>query len=96
MEGKSRNAFAARMHLALVMAMLVSFLLIAQQWNKLCYQIGLALLIASALIQVVFGNVAPETGLARSMKQLGLGLVVVAAVFGVGILLTPVLVNLGR
>ncbi len=45
---------------------------------------------------MVFGNVAPEAGLARSMKQLALGLVVVAAVFALGVLLTPVLVNLGR
>jgi hypothetical protein len=30
------------------------------------------------------------------MKQLVIGLVVVAAVFGLGIVLTPVLVNLGR
>ncbi len=76
--------------------MLVSFLLIAQQWSRLGYKVGLALLIASALVQVVFGNVAPEAGFARSMKQLALGLVVVAAVFTLGFLLTPVLVNLGR
>ena len=96
MDRKPRKPFAARMHLALVVAMLVSFLLIAQQSSKLGYKVGLALLIVSALVQVVFGNVAPEAGFARSMKQLVLGLVVVAAVFGLGIVLTPVLVNLGR
>ncbi len=96
MDGKPRRAFAARMHLVLVVVMLVSFLLIAQQSSKLGYKAGLALLIASALVQVVFGNVAPDAGLARSMKQLALGLMVVAAVFGLGVLLTPVLVNLGR
>lgn len=96
MDRNPRKPFAARMHLALVVAMLVSFLLIAQQSSKLGYKVGLALLIASALVQVVFGNVAPEAGFARSMKQLVLGLVVVAAVFGLGIVLTPVLVNLGR
>jgi hypothetical protein len=96
MDGKPRKAFAARMHLALVVAMLLSFLLIAQQRSKVGYKAGLALLIASALVQVVFGNVAPEAGFARSLKQLVLGLVVVAAVFGLGVLLTPVLVNLGR
>ena len=45
---------------------------------------------------MVFGNVAPEAGFARSMKQLVIGLVIVAAVFGLGIVLTPALVNLGR
>ena len=96
MERKAGTPFAARLHLVLVLLMLVSFLLIGQQWSKFLYQIGLLLLVASALVQVVFGNVAPETGFARSMKQLALGLVVVAAVFGLGIALTPLLVNLGR
>ena len=96
MEHKAVNAFAARLHLVLVLVMLGSFFLIAQQWSKLVYQIGLVLLVASALVQVVFGNVAPATGFARSMKQLALGLAVVAAVFGLGIVLTPLLVKLGR
>jgi hypothetical protein len=96
MERKSARPFAARLQQALVLAMLLSFLLIAQQWSKLGYQLGLVLLVAAALVQVVFGNVAPETGFGRSMKLLALGLVVVAMVFGLGFLLTPALVNLGR
>jgi len=96
MKGKAGTPFAASLQLVLVLVMLGSFFLIAQQWSKLVYQIGLLLLVASALVQVVFGNVAPEAGFARSMKQLALGLVVVAAVFGLGIALTPLLVKLGR
>jgi hypothetical protein len=96
MSGKARRPFAATLHLALVVAMLVSFLLIAQQWSKVVFQAGLGLLVASALVQVVFGNVSPEAGFGRSMKQLALGLLIVAAVFGLGIVLTPALVNLGR
>jgi len=89
MKGKAGTPFAASLQLVLVLVMLGSFFLIAQQWSKLVYQIGLLLLVASALVQVVFGNVAPEAGFARSMKQLALGLVV-------GIALTPLLVKLGR
>lgn len=96
MAGKTRRPFAARMHLALVVLMLVSFALIAQQESKATFQVGLSLLVASALVQVVFGNVAPDTGFARSMRQLVIGLLIVAAVFGLGIVLTPALVNLGR
>jgi hypothetical protein len=96
MAGKARRPFAARMHLSLVVLMLVSFVLIAQQQSKITFQLGLSLLVASALVQVVFGNVSPDAGFGRSMKQLAIGLLIVAAVFALGIVLTPALVNLGR
>ncbi len=96
MAGMLRRPFAARLHLALIVLMLASFLLIAQRWSKLLFQVGLGVLVCSALVQVVFGNVSPEAGLVSSLRQLALGLVVVAAVFALGVVLTPVLVNLGR
>ena len=96
MSGAGGRPFAARMHVALVVLMLSSFVLIAQQRSKAIYHLGIAVLVASALVQVVFGNVSPDAGFARSMKQLGLGLLIVAAVFVLGIALTPLLVNLGR
>ncbi|HET9595063.1 MAG TPA: hypothetical protein VFP65_05765 [Anaeromyxobacteraceae bacterium] len=92
----ARRAFASRMHTVLVVLMLVSFGLIAQQTYKVLYQVGFVLLVASTFVQIVFGNIAPTTGFARSMRQLALGLVIIAAVFGLGIVLTPALVNLGR
>lgn len=96
MAGKARRPFAAKMHLTLVVLMLVSFVLITQQQSKVIFQVGLSLLVASALVQVVFGNVAPEAGFGRSMRQLAIGLLIVIAVFGLGVVLTPALVNLGR
>ncbi len=95
MRGNARP-FASRMHVALVVLMLVSFGLIAQQTYKALYQLGFVLLVASTFVQIVFGNIAPATGFARSMRQLALGLAIIAAVFGLGIVLTPILVNLGR
>jgi len=88
--------FASRMHVALVVLMLVSFVLIAQQTYKVLYQAGFVLLIASTLVQIVFGNIEPTAGFARSMRQLAVGLAIIAAIFGLGIVLTPALVNLGR
>jgi hypothetical protein len=84
------------MHVVLVVLMLVSFALIAQQRFKVLYQAGFLVLVASTFAQIVFGNIAPTAGLAKSMKQLGLGLAIIAAVFGLGAVLTPLLVNLGR
>jgi len=96
MPALARRPFAARLHRTLVVLMLLSFLLITQQASKPLFKIGLGLLVCSALVQVVFGNVAPESGAGRSLRLLAVGLAVVAAVFGLGIVLTPALVNLGR
>jgi hypothetical protein len=96
MAGPAPRPFASRMHIALVVLMLVSFGLIAQQRVKALYQVGFVVLVASTFVQIVFGNIAPTAGFARSMRQLGLGLAIIAAVFGLGAALTPVLVNLGR
>jgi CBS domain containing-hemolysin-like protein len=96
MRARAQRPFASRMHVALVVLMLVSFGLIAQQTYKAVYQLGFVLLVASTFVQIVFGNIAPATGFASSMRQLALGLAIIAAIFGLGVLLTPLLVNLGR
>lgn len=96
MAGHAPRAFASRMHVALVVLMLASFALIAQQRVKALYQVGFLVLVASTFAQIVFGNIAPTVGFARSMKQLALGLAIIAAVFALGAAVTPVLVNLGR
>jgi len=96
MPGNTRRPFASRMHVALVLLMLLSFILIAQQASKGLYQVGFIVLVASTFVQIVFGNVAPTAGFTKSMKQLGLGLAIIAAVFAFGAAITPALVNLGR
>ena len=96
MTGHPPRPFASRMHVVLVVLMLVSFGLIAQQRVKAFYQVGFLVLVASTFAQIVFANIAPTAGFAKSMKQLGLGLAIIAAVFGLGAVLAPVLVNLGR
>jgi hypothetical protein len=84
------------MHLALVILMLVSFVLITQQSNKHLYQIGFFLLVVSTIVQIVFGNIPPEANFQRSMKILGVGLAIITAVFAVGLVAAPYLVKLGR
>ncbi len=88
--------FASRMHVALVVLMVVSFGLIAQQGSKALYQVGFVLLFASTFVQIVFGNIPPGDGFRASMRKLAVGLAVIAAIFGLGAALTPALVNLGR
>jgi hypothetical protein len=96
MAGNRKQPFASVMHLALVILLLVSFVLITQQGSRTLYQMGFMLLVASTFVQIVFGNVPPSANFKRSMKFLGVGLIIITAVFALGILVTPFLVNLGR
>ncbi len=96
MASDRKQPFASVMHLALVILLLVSFGLITQQGSRTLYQIGFMLLVASTFVQIVFGNVPPSANFKRSMKFLGVGLIIITAVFALGIIITPFLVNLGR
>jgi hypothetical protein len=60
------------------------------------YQYGLLLLIGFSLLQVVAGNIPPQTRVVGTLIRLLLGLVILAAVFGIGIILVPYLAELGR
>ncbi|MDP9364436.1 MAG: hypothetical protein M3Q10_09480 [Chloroflexota bacterium] len=91
-----RLPFAARFQAILIGVMFVGFALIAQGWSKALYQIGLPLLVLAAFLQVAFGNIPPSANLARSLRLLAITWVIVAAVFGLGILLAPYLIGLGR
>ena len=97
MTGSNRKRpFASGMHLVLVILMFVSFVLITQKSSKHLYQIGFLLLVVSTIVQIVFGNIPPESNFKRSMKILGVGLAIITAVFAVGLVVAPHLVKLGR
>ncbi|UCF91634.1 MAG: hypothetical protein JSW39_25735 [Desulfobacterales bacterium] len=91
-----QQPFAAVMQAILVVLLIASFALITQQYSKTLYRIGFILLVASTFVQIVFGNLPPEADFKRSMKLVGLVFGIVIVVFGLGILLAPYLVNLGR
>ena len=88
--------FAEVLHAVLVVLMLLSFIMIAQQTSKIIYQMGFVLLVVSTFVQIVFGNVPPTANFRQSMKLLGIGLAIIVAVFVLGIILAPYLANLGR
>ena len=88
--------FAARFQTFLIVLMFVGFVGIAQQRREGLYQIGLIILVIAAFLQIAFGNIPPSANFTKSMKLLALTWAIVAAVFGLGILLAPRLVELGR
>jgi len=93
---KPQSAFGARMQTAVIMAMILSFVLIAQKMNLVLHQIGLALLIVSSLSQMAFGNIPSTATFREAKKTIVIAFVIVAGVFGLGILLAPILINIGR
>jgi hypothetical protein len=94
--GFFRLPFASKLQIVLLGGMILAFLLIAQNQSPDVYQYGLVLLIVFSLLQVVAGNIPPQTRLVGTIVRLLLGLLIVAAVFGIGILLVPYLAELGR
>lgn len=92
--GRRGLPFAARFQSILIVVMFAGFVLIAQGFSKTLYQIGLPLLVLAAFLQIAFGNIPPAANFAASMKLLLLTWVIVVAVFVLGILLAPFLIDL--
>ena len=92
----TNRPFASIIHLILVFVMLISMLLISQHYNMALYQLGLLVLVGSALVQVAFGNIPPSANFAKSMRMLLIALLVIAVIFILSLLLVPLLVQLGK
>jgi len=90
------SRLVARVELALIGLMLVGFVLIVQQSAFGLYQVGLLTVMASTLLHIAVGNLPRDVGVARTLLWTLLILAMVAAVFVLGILLVPVLAQLGR
>jgi len=86
----------ARTELALICIMVVGFVLIAQQFAFGLYQVGLLTVMASTLLHIAVGNLPLNAGPGRTLMWTVMILGIVAAVFGLGILLVPFLAQLGR
>ena len=86
----------ARTELVLICIMAAGFALIAQQASFGLYQVGLLTVMASTLLHIAVGNLPRSAGLGRTLVWTVAILGIVAAVFGAGILLVPLLAQMGR
>ena len=96
MTQQPRQPFATMMQAALIVLLVLSLLLIAQQISMQVYQIGLILLGVAAITQIGFGNVPPDSDFVTSIKYLILSYTIVGLAFVLGILLAPTLIRLAR
>jgi hypothetical protein len=90
-----RLPFASQLQIVLLVGMLLGFVLIGQSLSMEMYKWGLIILMFSAFLQIVVGNIPPETRLVGTLCRLVFGLIVVVAVFLIGVWLVPYLAQLG-
>lgn len=90
------KSFPARAEIVLIAAMLLGFVLIAQQWSPSLYQLGLVIVVVSTLLEIAVGNIPKTASFGRSLVYIVVILAIVVAVFLFGIALVPYLTNLGR
>lgn len=86
----------ARAELVLICVIGAGFLLIAQRAAFGLYQVGLLTVMAATILHIAVGNLPRDAGPARTLLLTVVILGVVAAVFYAGVLLVPVLAQLGR
>ena len=91
-----KRPFASIVQLILAIWMLVSIVMIGQQFSMNVYQLGLISLVFTALSQIAFGNIPSTAGFGRSIGLYVWFMFLVAVIFGVSILAAPYLVALGR
>ena len=88
--------FVERLERGLILVLLLAIALIAQPFDIRLYRTGLLILVGATLLQIAVGNLPKDASPGRSLVFVAAILGVVAAVFGLGILLTPFLAQLGR
>ena len=69
-----RLPFASQLQIALLIGMLLGFVLIGQSISLEVYKWGMIILMLSAFLQIVVGNIPPETQIIGTLVRLALGL----------------------
>ena len=92
----TKMPFASRLQTVFVFLMLISVLLIAQQWVQGLYKAGIVLLFMSVLLNMGVSNVPSHHGVGRTLRLAALFFGIVIIVFAVAIAIVPVLYRLGQ
>ena len=96
MNPSTKKPFASRFQSVLIVMLIISLVLIAQQSSKSVYKIGIVMLIVSTVLQIGASNINPKADFKGSMKVMGIAMAIVTVVFTAGILLVPVFLRIGR
>lgn len=91
-----KQPFGSILQPALLILLFIGGLLIVQQLSIRAYQLGFLLLVGAALLEIGAGNIPPDATFGRSLAIIVFSIVMVGIVFGLGIVLVPRLVAMGR
>jgi hypothetical protein len=92
----AHGSFVERAEQVLIAAMAIGIVMIAQRYSIALFRWGLAILVGSTFLQIAVGNLPQDASAIRSIVTSIVILMVVAAVFAIGIWLVPVLSQLGH
>ena len=90
------KSFPERLEMVLISCLLLGIALIAQRYNLMLYKVGISVLVASTLLQIAVGNLRKDASPMASLFFILRVLLVIVAIFCVGILLVPTFSQLGR
>lgn len=93
---RTRQPFASVAKAVLIILLLFSFVLIAQNSSRSIYQLGLLLLIFFTLLQIAFGNIPSTANFRQTMLYLVIAAVIIVALVLFSIAIAPSLIHLGR
>ena len=91
-----RMTFQERAEILLIAALAIGFILIAQRSSQLLFQIGLVVVVISTFLEIAVGNVRTQASTREAVLSIIGILLIIAAVFVLGIYLVPYLTELGR
>jgi hypothetical protein len=91
-----KRTFASNMQFILIWCMLLSFILITQQWDRSAYRLGILTLIGFTLLQIAFGNIPPRFNFVKSILSVALAAVIIGSIVWLSINLVPSLIEIGR
>jgi hypothetical protein len=89
-------AFAQRAQNVVMGLLIVSLVLVAQQFSQALYKVGAVSLFVSVFVQIAVSNVAPTAGVRTTLTKSAIILGIIVLIFLFSIWITPTLVGLGQ
>jgi MFS-type transporter involved in bile tolerance (Atg22 family) len=89
-------AFAQRAQNVVMGLLIVSLVLVAQQFSQALYKVGAVSLFVSVFVQIAVSNVAPTAGVRKTLTKSAIILGIIVLIFLFSIWITPTLVGLGQ
>ena len=89
-------AFAQRAQNVVMVLLVTSLVMVAQQFSQAVYKFGAVSLFVVVFLQIAVSNVAPTSGRRKTLTKSAIILGIIVLIFIFSIWITPTLVGLGQ